>query len=243
MGNLLPTATAGDPHVQNAAVAVLPVGSYEQHGPYLPLATDAIIASVISEAVAQRYCLLPLPPITISCSHEHSQWRGTVSLRASTLYAVVTDVIESLRTSGIDKLLIVSGHGGNYVLSNVVQEASVRGPQVAIFPTSADWRAAREAAGMDELEGYADMHGGELETSLLLHAVPDVVRPGFENGDNPIEERPNHFLTRRLGDYTKTGVIGRSSQGTAEKGALALDALVRLAGDHLAAIDALTDLQ
>ena len=136
MANLLPTATAGDPHVQDATAAVLPVGSYEQHGPYLPLATDAIIASVIAEAVSARYGLLPLPPVTISCSHEHSQWRGTVSVRASTLYAVVTDIIESLRVSGIEKLLIVSGHGGNYVLSNVVQEASVRGPHVAIFPDS-----------------------------------------------------------------------------------------------------------
>lgn len=242
MAMLLPRATAGDPVTRNAVAAVLPVGSFEQHGPFLPLSTDTIIASVISEAVADEYGLLQLPPVTISCSHEHAAWRGTVSIRASTLYALVNDVIDSLRTSGIEKLLIVSGHGGNYVLSNVVQEASATGPHVAVYPTSGDWRAAREAAGLDELESYADMHGGELETSILLQAAPDVVRPGFEAADSPIDARPNHLLSLGLGEYTKTGVIGRSSLGTAEKGAALMQALVDLAGAHLRAIEVIPRL-
>lgn len=241
MANLLPGATAGDETVQQAVAAVLPVGSYEQHGPFLPLATDAIIAAVIAEQVAGDYGLLPLPPVTISCSHEHAQWRGTVSVRASTLYAIVTDVIESLRASGIEKLLVVSGHGGNYVLSNVVQEASVRGPHVAMFPTTGDWRSAREAAGMDELDGYADMHGGELETSILLHAVPELVRPGFDTVDNEVTGRPNLLLTLGMAGYTKSGIIGRSSHGTAAKGAAALRELVQLAAGHLEAIGAIPD--
>jgi creatinine amidohydrolase len=237
MANLLPRATSGDPVVQNARAAVLPVGSYEQHGPFLPLATDAIVASVVADAVATEYGLLLLPPLTIGCSHEHAQWRGTVSVRASTLYAVVNDVIDSLYASGVEKLLIVNGHGGNYVLSNVVQEASVRGPHVALFPTSGDWQAARDAACLQERDGWADMHGGELETSLLLHATPDLVRPGFEEADSTIDARPNHLLSRGLGEYTKSGVIGRSSQGTADKGAAILGALVKTAGDHLRAIE------
>jgi creatinine amidohydrolase len=62
-----------------------------------------------------------LPPITISCSHEHAAWRGTVSISARTLHHVITDVADSLAASGIDRLVMVSGHGGNYVLAKVAQ--------------------------------------------------------------------------------------------------------------------------
>lgn len=70
--NLWTTATATDEANRGASVAVLPIGSFEQHGSHLPLATDTIVASAISAEVASQYKLLLLPPITISCSHEHS---------------------------------------------------------------------------------------------------------------------------------------------------------------------------
>src|SRR5437764_1147660 len=129
-------ATAKDEAERDASVALLPVGSFEQHGDYLPLATDTIVAAVIARELARPYRVLTLPPITISCSHEHAGWRGTVSISAATLHRVVTDIATSLDESGIDRLVLISGHGGNYVLANVAQEASVRGPRVAVFPTA-----------------------------------------------------------------------------------------------------------
>ena len=75
-----------------------------------------------------------LPPITISCSHEHAAWRGTVSISARTLHQVVTDIAESLAASGVHRLVLISSHGGNYVLDNVAQEASASGPRIAVFP-------------------------------------------------------------------------------------------------------------
>src|SRR5215213_387850 len=128
--HLLPSATAVEEAARDADIAVLPVGSFEQHGGHLPLSTDALIACVIARQVAEAYDLLLLPPVTISCSHEHAGWRGTVSISARTLHHVVTDVADSLATSGVERLVIISGHGGNYVLSNVAQEASVNGPRV-----------------------------------------------------------------------------------------------------------------
>jgi creatinine amidohydrolase/Fe(II)-dependent formamide hydrolase-like protein len=95
--------------------------------------------------VSADYGLLLLPPVTLSCSHEHSGFAGTVSLSASTLVATVTDVAESLRASGIDRLAIVNGHGGNYVLANVVQQANIAGPRMTLFPSRTDWEAARTA--------------------------------------------------------------------------------------------------
>src|SRR5213076_1611453 len=145
---LLPTATSEDEKRRAAPVAVLPVGSFEQHGPSLPLTTDTIVACAIAERIAAAYDLFLLPPITISCSQEHNGWPGTVSISHTTLTAVITDVMASLRRTGPARLALVNGHGGNYVLSNIVQEANVDGPTMTLFPTRDDWAVARGAAGL-----------------------------------------------------------------------------------------------
>ncbi len=151
-------------------VAVLPVGSFEQHGKYLPLITATAIACVIAQEIADAYPVHLLPPITVSCSHEHAAFPGTVSISARTLIAMIDDIRASLARSGIHKLVIVNGHGGNYVLSNVVQEANVDGPAVSLFPLGPDWDRAREYGGLQS-DRHADMHAGEIETSILLHAA------------------------------------------------------------------------
>jgi creatinine amidohydrolase len=222
--DLVTTATSKDEADRDAAIALLPVGSFEQHGEFLPLATDTIVASVITRELAQQYPVMALPPITISCSHEHTAWRGTVSISARTLHQVVTDIAESLDANGVHRLVLVNGHGGNYVLDNVAQEASVRGPRIAVFPRAAEWEQARQDAGM-ETDGHEDMHAGELETSILLAFYPEVVRPGNETADWTADDRP-HLLTLGMAGYTKTGVIGRPSLGTAEKGIAAVLSLV-----------------
>lgn len=227
----LPTSTMREEADRAATIAVLPVGSHEQHGDYLPLATDSLIASIVAAEVAQVYNLMQLPPITIACSHEHAGWRGTVSISARTLHSVITDIAESLQASGVHRLLLVNGHGGNYVLSNIVQEASVSGPRMALFPNGAEWQLARDAADL-VTNGHDDMHAGELETSLLLYAMPEVVRPGYESADHDASDRP-HLLSQGMRAYTSNGVIGRPSLGTPEKGKAVLAALTRLAEPHV----------
>jgi creatinine amidohydrolase len=198
LNDLITTATSKDESERDAPVALLPVGSFEQHGDFLPLATDTIVASLIGRELAREYLLLLLPPITISCSHEHAGWRGTVSISARTLHQVITDIAESLAGSGIKRMAIVSGHGGNYVLGNVAQEASVGGPRIALFPQGPEWHQARTDAGM-ETDGHEDMHAGELETSLLMAFRPDLVRPGNESADWTAD-RP-HLLTLGMAGY------------------------------------------
>lgn len=224
MIDLITTATSRDEAERAAPIALLPVGSFEQHGDYLPLATDTIVASIITRELAARYPVLALPPVAISCSHEHAGWPGTVSISARTLHGVVVDVAESLAMQGIDRLVLISGHGGNYVLSNVVQEASVSGPRMALFPQGTDWRSARDDAGL-ETDDHDDMHAGELETSILLAYTPELVRPGNETADWT-SERPL-LLTLGMAGYTKSGVIGRPSLGSSEKGAAVIASLIR----------------
>ncbi len=222
---MFPSDTTVD--VRDQRVALLPVGSTEQHGPHLPLATDSVIAWTIASEISRAHGVRLLPPIQFSCSQEHADWPGTVSISAGTLISVVTDIADSLRRNGVEYLVLVNGHGGNYVLSNIVQE----GRNLALFPGRDDWAFAREKAGI-ETSAYSDMHAGELETSILLHAHPDLIRPGYETSDHLAEDR-RHMLTLGLAPYTSSGVIGLPSLASARKGELLLAGLTESFGDYL----------
>ncbi|MEU8588739.1 creatininase family protein [Streptomyces sp. NPDC048664] len=215
-------------------VAVLPVGSHEQHGPFLPLATDTLVACAIAREIAEAYPVHLLPPVTISCSHEHTGWPGTVSISSVTLHAVVRDIAESLRRSGVDALVVVNGHGGNYVLGNVVQESMGSGVRMALYPAPEDWETARERAGV-LTSLLTDMHAGEIETSILLHCHPELVKPGYETTDFVADDR-RHLLTLGMSGYTESGVIGRPSLASAEKGERLLSALTESFGAYFSLV-------
>ena len=110
-------------------------------------------------------------------SFEHHAWRATVSVPSAVLTAYVTGICDSVTRSGFGPLVIVNGHGGNYVLSNLVQEASAAGRRMALFPGREDWKKARLDAALETTD-HEDMHAGELETSILLHSAPDGASPG-----------------------------------------------------------------
>ncbi|MBA4865631.1 creatininase family protein [Streptomyces sp. PSKA54] len=231
---VLPLNTTEDVKAQQADVAVLPIGSFEQHGAFLPLVTDTVVACTIAREIAAAHPVLLLPPLTISCSHEHAAWPGTVSISAVTLYAVVRDIAESLRRSGISALILVNGHGGNYVLRNVVQESEGTGTRMALFPGTADWDAARARAGV-QTSSHSDMHAGEVETSILLHAHPELVRPGYESADFLADER-RHLLTLGMPAYTESGVIGSPSLASAVKGKELLAGLVDSFAEYVSVV-------
>jgi hypothetical protein len=149
-----------------------------------------------------------LAPVTLSCSHEHSGFAETVSVSAQPLVAVVIDVAESLRVSGIDRLAIVNGHGGNYVLANVVQQANTAGPRMTLFPSRSDWDVARTAAGLSTTASQ-DMHAGDLEVSLPARRLAG--RPAAAPaGDGHAR------LHRDRGDWPP--IAGRRGEGTRHPG-------------------------
>jgi creatinine amidohydrolase len=236
MSNLIPIDIASDVKNANPEVAILPIGSFEQHGPYLPLSTDTLIACTISETIAHNFTVLRLSPVTISCSHEHSAWPGTTSISARTLHQMINDIFYSLQRSSIKRLVLINAHGGNYVLRNIVQEASVSGNHMALFPESAHWAAARSAANIVTTD-HQDMHAGELETSILLYAYPEVVREGYENADHIADDRTG-FVTLGMEAFTKTGIIGRPSLASPTKGKAVLESLGTSFGKHLRNIGA-----
>jgi creatinine amidohydrolase len=223
MNQLLPATPTSDEKARDAKCAALPVGSFEQHGDYLPLITDTVVASAIARELSSAYPVLQLPPVTISCSHEHSAWHGTVSISSNTLHSMVNDIYSSIANSGLTSLVILNCHGGNYVLANIIQEGSAQGKRMALFPSGEDWREARQSAGL-ATSSREDMHAGELETSILLHAYPELVRDGYQAADWVADDR-RHLLTTGMGKYTRSGVIGRPSLASAEKGKALLASL------------------
>ena len=211
--------TAAD--VGRPALAVLPVGAFEQHGGHLPLATDSLIAGALAAGLAEKVGALLLPVLPVSCSQEHAGFPGSVWLAADTLAAIVGDIRASLAHSGIERLAIVNAHGGNLVLAHVVREANLEAPRVWLGPGRHIQEAAFSAAGI-ETGVHDDMHAGEYETSILLHCWPHLVR--MEKAADELAERPL-LAVRGLAAYSRSGVVGRPTRATAEKGRKALEAM------------------
>lgn len=211
------------------AIALLPLGSFEQHGSHLPYTTDTLVAQTLAQELAQHLPALLLPALPFSCSHEHAGFPYAVSLGSRTLYAVIEDCLLSLERSGVKLLIILNGHGGNYVLGNIAQELNQDRPRVLVLPQRQHWQTGLDATELD-VTISSDMHGGALETSLLMHVAPHLVHS---------EQAQDHEATLRpwlqqlgMSHYTSSGIIGFPTQASAQAGAQLLQAMVQhLLGD------------
>jgi creatinine amidohydrolase len=149
--------------------AIIPVGSLEQHGPNLPVSTDALIAEHVSKLVAQKMGALVLPAITYGVSFEHDPMFH-VSLRNSTLSALVCDACAALARHGVKEIIIINGHHGNIgALQYIAQDLAGRiadEDDISVHVLHY-WHQMKN----DELG-----HAGEVETSLMLAIAPELVR-------------------------------------------------------------------
>ena len=163
-------------------MAVLPIGSFEQHGAHLPLTTDTVIACTIAGEMAAGRAVQLLPPLTVSCSHEHAAWPGTVSISARTLHAVVTDIAAfapPVRYRHPD-----SRQRARRKLRAAQCGSGIRRERRADGALPRIGRLGRGARpGRGATSAHSDMHAGEVETSILLHAHPELVRTGYESAD------------------------------------------------------------
>lgn len=175
-GPELATIAARDP------VALLPVAAIEQHGPHLPLATDVIIGNGIIEAAERRLAAAPaaldlvvMPGLTLGASLEHSHFPGTLTLSADQAIAQTHAAGAAVAAAGIRRLVIFNSHGGNKAVVDLAAlqlraafDLLVVKANYFRFATPAD------ALGADELAH--GLHGGALETAMMLHLAPDAVR-------------------------------------------------------------------
>lgn len=220
-------------------VILQPIGAIEQHGPHLPLAVDAAIATAVTgKALAQLEASLPayaLPPLYYGKSNEHWHFPGTITLSAQTLLAVLTEVGESLYRAGFRKLAFVNAHGGQpQVLEIAARDLHQKYDDFLVFPLFV-WRVPNVAAELltaKELE--LGIHAGDAETSLLLSLLPDQVHMERAVTEYPAE-LPQESLLSMEGalpfawttrDLSRSGVLGDATVATQEKGDRILASLV-----------------
>jgi creatinine amidohydrolase len=218
-------------------IAVLPVAAVEQHGPHLPVGVDTYIA----EAYLKRArALLPvdfpavfLPVQAIGASDEHRAYPGTLTLLPETALAVFIEIGESVHRAGIRKLVIINSHGGNIALIDLAaRQLRVRHTMLAVH---CSWGRFGYPEGLfSPAERTHGIHGGEIETSIMLAAHPGLVRRDKIADFTPSTyamERDYAFLRADFPagfgwmtqDLHASGAAGDASLATAEKGEAALD--------------------
>ena len=161
------------------AVAVLPVGAVEQHGPHLPTGTDAAVAEAVARAACERtgagVVTLLAPTLAFGSSDHHLPFGGTLSLSPATLSAVLADLLRSLRAGGCERALIVNAHGGNAEICGAAAKSAAVACDMLVGAVSY-WNVS-EAPG--ELGGLPfPGHAGAFETSLMLALAEGEVERG-----------------------------------------------------------------
>jgi creatinine amidohydrolase len=230
-------------------IAVLPVAAIEQHGPHLPVSTDTSIMQGMLETVIAR---LPsdldiriLPVQAAGKSNEHLYARGTLTLPPATLIDAWTELGASVARAGVRKIVFVNSHGGNEEIMGIVsRELRVRFDMLAV---KTSWQRFGRPAGMySDLEERQGIHGGDVETSLMLHFRPDLVDmrkaedfvsrvQAAEESFDLLRHTGTHAFAWIASDLNPNGVVGKASKATAEKGKLTAehqaDGFVRLLED------------
>lgn len=229
------------------ATLVLPLGAIEQHGPHLPYSTDLLIADAAGQAVVDTVGddldLWLLPSLAYTKSNEHAWSSGTVWLSATTMLSVLDDIGRSLATTGVRKLVLLNGHGGNTALLNVAcRELRLRyGFQTFLMhpfvPPDHGGVSAANELGMG-------IHAGMDETSMILHLRPDLVDMTLAARNLPTRLADNRHV--RFGgsvsfgwlsnDFGPSGVIGDPTGATADHGKMLFEACVHSLSEAFAEV-------
>jgi creatinine amidohydrolase len=217
------------------AVVLQPVGALEQHGPHLPLGTDAAAAMEVCLRAAQRIDdpkVLVLPSIPWGVSPYWMGFAGTISIRPHVLLELVTDVCASVAQHGFAHLVIVNGHGGNDgLLQGAGAQAATPAFRVSVVSY---WNLARDALrAATEFDGGAIGHAGEAETSIALHLQPEYVDMQSITAEQCVDlPIPRRRVAARFGVYeapnpygdAPDGVYGRATAANADKGKRIIEA-------------------
>ncbi len=221
-------------------IAILPVGAIEQHGPHLPLDTDAFDADYLARKVAEN-CKEPkpivLPLIPYGVSYHHEEFRGTISISNEALSRFVYDVGMSAARNGIKKLLILNGHGGNVPTLNFAAQMINRDSHIFVGVDSGETSDVDIDAMIDT---HNDVHAGEIETSTSLANRPWLVK--MDLAEEAIPRFSINYLNftskRGISWYAYTqrisqnGTMGDPTKANVEKG----EKMWKIMIDHLVSL-------
>jgi creatinine amidohydrolase len=222
-------------------VAVLPVGAIEQHGPHLPVAVDTcLLDRIVAHALALMPPGLPilvLPTSAVGKSNEHRDFPGTLTLSAATLGRVWYELGAAVRRAGVRKLLLFNSHGGQPQVAQIVaRDLRIDHQMLAV---AANWFSWGLPEGLfDAAEIRHGIHGGAIETAMMLAARPDLVDTAAAADFVPVTvaDDLDYPRLRALGaaglgwqaqDLHREGVCGNAGAATAEAGRAVIDHAAR----------------
>ncbi|MEZ5644821.1 MAG: creatininase family protein [Burkholderiaceae bacterium] len=243
-------------------IAVLPLGATEQHGPHLPLSVDTtLVDGVVAAALPHLSPSLPvlvLPTQAIGFSPEHTRFPGTLSLKAETLIRLWTEIGDGVADSGVRKLVLLNAHGGQVGALDLVARDLRARRGMLVYSTSWFQLPLLDENGQDlntlfsAQEHRFGIHGGEIETSMMLALSPQRVALGqAEYFRSTSQDRAERFpvlgngRSAKLGwmmqDYNANGAAGNAREADAVRGQALVDAAGRSLARLLAEIDHLPD--
>lgn len=224
--------TADDIEAQTSALAILPVGSLEQHGPHLPVMTDWAIASELGSRIAEATGGFLLPALPISTCREHMGKKGSVWMEPPTFYQMMNDIILSLKTQGFTKVAILQCHGGTFIMTPLVRDLNAKyNPELmvanidicSLFPL-----LYREGI----IQTNTELHAGEIETSMMLSIAPETVH--MDRAVDCVPDIPRPYLSYgSIFRASPSGVWGEPSAASAAKGEKILERTAQLILEEL----------
>ncbi len=222
------TATA------EGSVLVLPIGSIEQHGHHLPVATDTILVDAVAELGAERVAddvpILVGPTFWAGFSPHHMPFGGTLTLEFETMLEAIEEVADAALDNGFDAVLLLNGHGGNKsLLSAATSTIGNDHPEAQVLGLTYFDLAGAFMDDIQDSEQGGMAHGGEFETSLMMHLRPELVREDAMDAelmDEPYDRSLKGLLEagplgvyRDFDEYSESGTIGAPEHASGEKGA------------------------
>ena len=203
--------------LEKTRIAVLPVGSVEEHGAHLPLATDTLQVYESARRAAEQVPAFVCPPLHYGYCRSTRDHPGTVSISPSSVRAVVVDIGISLYRQGIRGLLIASGHAGGLHLAALEEAGETLVERCAKLEVAVlcEYHLARDAGSGGLVATADDEHAGEIETSRI-----QALRPELVQGTSPEEypDLPRPFIARDKRRHWPGGVWGDPGRASPEKG-------------------------
>ena len=219
---------------QQDAVVILPVASIEQHGPHLPVMTDARIGEEMARRAAEKAWpkrkTVWTPVMWAGLSEHHMDFGGTLTLSPSTFRAVVIDLIDAITRAGFRHILISNSHGGNIIpCKQILDEIAPRLEAAVVFTTYATEAGAAFGKPLEDQPNI--MHACEAETSMMMVCASDTVDDSdlashnvpYGNGPDFLQVGRGSYRWRPLSHATPNGVLGMPEKSTPEKGETLLE--------------------